>query len=55
MREHALQDYIKTWGYFTNWLKKNYGEIQAIDQLTTEVLRISINYMERVAKRIMDA
>jgi integrase/recombinase XerD len=51
LRERTLQDYIKTWRYFTNWLKKNYEEIQTIDQLTTEIFRNYINYMKYDAKR----
>lgn len=51
LRERTLHDYIKSWGYFTNWLKKSYPEIETVDQLTTEVFRNYINYMKYDARK----
>ncbi|KPB04720.1 tyrosine-type recombinase/integrase [Bacillus sp. CHD6a] len=45
LRERTLRDYKKDWGYFVNWLQKNY-EIETIDELTPHVFRDYINYLK---------
>lgn len=45
MRDRTIRDYVKMWGYFTDWLNDNY-EVEYIDDLTPEVFRNYINYMK---------
>ncbi|MGY4788494.1 tyrosine-type recombinase/integrase [Bacillus sp. OHL2] len=50
LRERTLRDYKKDWGYFVNWLQKNY-EIETIDELSPQVFRDYINYLKYDAPR----
>ncbi len=45
LRERMLRDYIKMWGYFTDWLNKSYPEIETVDELSAEIFRNYVNYM----------
>ncbi|MGF9965332.1 hypothetical protein [Bacillus rhizoplanae] len=45
-RDRTLRDYMKMWGYFTDWLFDNY-EVEYIEELTTDTFRNYINYMKK--------
>ncbi|WP_303393922.1 phage integrase SAM-like domain-containing protein [Bacillus thuringiensis] len=49
-RDRTLKDYMKMWGYFTDWLLDNY-EVEYFDELTAEMFRNYINYMKYDKKR----
>ncbi|MCA1319766.1 tyrosine-type recombinase/integrase [Bacillus tianshenii] len=51
LRERTLKDYVKMWGYFTDWLAINYPEIEHADELTPNTFRNYVNYMKYDAKR----
>ncbi|MBS2970390.1 tyrosine-type recombinase/integrase [Metabacillus sp. KIGAM252] len=51
IRERTVTDYIKTWGYFTEWMLNNYENVQTIDQITTEMIRNYVNYLKYDAVR----
>lgn len=51
LRERTLRDYVKMWGYFTDWIDENYEDINTVDELSPEVFRNYINYLKYDAKR----
>ncbi|WP_404347509.1 tyrosine-type recombinase/integrase [Sutcliffiella horikoshii] len=51
LRERTLQDYVKTWGYFSEWINKNYAEVELINQVTSEMIRNYVNYLKYDAVR----
>lgn len=50
VRERTIQDYVKNFGYFANWLSLNY-EIQHVSDLTPDIFRDYINYLKYDARR----
>ncbi|MFP3339578.1 hypothetical protein R0J91_16490, partial [Micrococcus sp. SIMBA_131] len=51
LRERTLRDYVKMWGYFTDWIDENYEDINTVDDLSPEVFRNYINYLKYDARR----
>ncbi|QPC47372.1 tyrosine-type recombinase/integrase [Mangrovibacillus cuniculi] len=51
LRERTLVDYVKTWGYLKDWLKKNYPDVQLVSEVTTEMIRNYVNYLKYDAVR----
>ena len=51
LRERTIRDYIKMWGYFTKWLNKHYPEIEMVNDLTPDMFRNYVNYLQYDARR----
>ncbi len=50
VRDRTLRDYVKMWGYFTDWLHQHY-EVEYMHDLTPEMFRNYILYMQYDKKR----
>jgi hypothetical protein len=50
VRDRTLRDYVKMWGYFTEWLLQHY-EVEYMHELTPEMFRNYINYMQYDKRR----
>ncbi|WML32542.1 tyrosine-type recombinase/integrase [Neobacillus sp. OS1-32] len=50
VRDRTIKDYVKMWGYFTDWLFANY-EVKTVDELEADVFRNYINFMKYDKKR----
>ncbi|MEB8674213.1 integrase [Bacillus thuringiensis] len=51
LRERTLTDYMKMWGYFIDWLAENYSDIEYVNELTADIFRNYINYLQYDAIR----
>lgn len=45
VRDRTIKDYMKMYGYFTDWLSENY-KIEYVDELSPSIFRNYINYMK---------
>lgn len=50
VRDRTVRDYVKMWGYFTDWLFASY-EVNTMDELDADVFRNYINYMKYDKRR----
>ncbi|WP_068500629.1 tyrosine-type recombinase/integrase [Paenibacillus kribbensis] len=46
LRERPLKDYAKHYGYFVDWLREKYPDIQYVEDITTEIIRDHVAYMK---------
>lgn len=46
IRERTLADYRSYWRYFNEWLKRAYPNVNMLRQLTTEIIRDYVAYMQ---------
>lgn len=46
LRDRTIQDYIKHYGYFLDWVREFHPDVEEISQISTQMIRDHISYMK---------